>query len=81
MNPTTITWIILAISSLYGLWGLYVLLNKEYAKRYGNRLRRAFGVKSTGEVDGQIFDRLGRGGPAIALGFGLALYCLRILIG
>ncbi len=76
-NFILITILILGLS--YGLWGTYVVFNKEYAKGVGDKLRGAFSTTSTGGLDEQIFDRLGRGLPAMIIGFALAAYCARVL--
>lgn len=72
---------LLVISSIYGLWGVRVVFDSSYAKRVGNMFRKFYGVSNTGGADEMIYDRYARGLPAILLGFGLAILCIRSLLG
>ncbi|MCP4409672.1 MAG: hypothetical protein GY807_18375 [Gammaproteobacteria bacterium] len=65
---------------IYGLWGVRLVVDRGYAQRVGNAVRKMWGAKNTGEIDEVIFDRLSRGLPAVIIGFTIAIVCLRAVL-
>jgi hypothetical protein len=72
MEITTLIWGVIAILGfIYGLWGIRLVFDKEYAKKVGDSLRKLWGVQSTDDLSEEIYDRYTRGLPAIILGFAI----------